>query len=67
MCGIDLMREIIVRNFPLRSDHGGGDRRSHRVKIETNCSLFFERNDGLAETALDVPIGDRPRRPAACH
>ena len=62
---VDLMLKIIVRNFPFRSRHGGSDGRSHRREIKPTALLFLRRSGGLAETALDVGIGDRAGRPAA--
>jgi hypothetical protein len=64
---VDLMLEIIMRDFPLRSRHGGGDGRSHGVEIEPGCALLFRLSDGRAETALDVGMDDRPRRTASGH
>jgi hypothetical protein len=49
---IDLMLEIVVRDFSLRSRHRSGNGRSHRAKVERWRSFSFRWSGGLTEMAF---------------
>ena len=62
---INLMLEIIVRNFTLRTCHGGSDRHAHRVEIETFAALLFHGAATPARLALDILEDDCSGRAAS--